>query len=230
MTLGSITYKRGMTTMLTADGSCIPVTLVEYVPMTVIKVKTEATDGYSAIQVGYDPTKPHRLSKAQKGQQAIEVERDKNRKVVDIKFHEGGPFRKLKEFRVENPQDFKPGQVVTPDFIAEGARVDAIGITKGKGFAGVVKRHHFRGQSRSHGTSKTHRKPMSGGATDAARCFKGKRGPGHMGFDRHTEKNLLVIKVDSDLKLLALRGAIPGPDGGEILIKPARGTGHTEKK
>jgi len=230
MTLGSITYKRGMTTILEDDGSCIPVTIVEFVPMTVIQVKTKATDGYGAIQVGYDTTRVHRVNKAEKVHQATDVTRDKKGKISDIKFHEGGPFKKLKEFRIDNPQDYAPGQVIIPDFITEGTVVDAIGITKGKGFAGAVKRYHFRGQSRSHGTSKTHRKPMSAGATDAARCFKGKRGPGHMGFGRHTEKNLVVVKVDNELKLFALRGAVPGPDGGEIIIKPARGAGHTEKK
>jgi large subunit ribosomal protein L3 len=230
MTLGSITYKRGMTTILSDDGSCVPVTIVEFVPMTVIQVKTEAKDGYCAIQVGYDPTKTHRVNKAEKVHQATDVTRDKKSKISDIKFHAGGPFRRLKEFRIDNPQDYKPGQVIIPDFISEGTVVDAVGTTKGKGFAGAVKRYHFRGQSRSHGTSKTHRKPMSAGATDAARCFKGKRGPGHMGVAHHTEKNLVVVKVDSDLNLFAIRGAVPGPDGGEIIIKPALRAGHPEKK
>jgi len=230
MTIGAITYKRGMTTILADDGASIPVTLVEYFPMTVIQIKTEATDGYNAIQIGYRPTKPHRISNAERVHQAMEVKRNKNKKAENVVFHEGGPFAALKEFRIENPKDFQLGQVIKPDFIAEGSLVDAIGITKGKGFDGAVKRYHFRGAPRSHGTSKTHRKPMSAGGTDAARCFKGKRGPGHMGDARHTEKNLLVVKVDEDLCLFALRGAVPGPDGGEIIIKPARGTGHEKKK
>ncbi|MBU1023130.1 50S ribosomal protein L3 [bacterium] len=226
MNLGIVTYKRGMTTILTEEGHSIPVTLVEYVPMTVVQIKTEATDKYSAIQVGYNPTRDHRLTRAEKVHQAKTVKRDKDGKIKDIIYHEGGPFHNLKEFRVDSAMDFEIGQVVSIDFISEGQIVDAIGTTKGKGFAGGMKRHHFRGQSSSHGVSKTHRKPMSGGATDAARTFKGKRGPGHMGNVRYTQKNLKVVKIDTDLNLFAIQGSVPGPNGGEIVITPAKRTGH----
>lgn len=226
MTMGVITYKRGMTTILNDDGTSDAVTLVEYVPMTVVQIKTESTDGYNAIQVGYNQVRQHKLTKAERAHQAKEVKRDKAGKISDVVFHEGGPFKKLKEFRVDNPKDYQLGQVIMPDFLEEGAKIDAIGITKGKGFAGAMKRYHFRGQSSSHGTKGTHRKPMSGGATDAARTFKGKRGPGHMGFAKYTQKNLVLVKIDKELNLFAIKGAVPGPDGGEIVIKPAKGTGH----
>lgn len=226
MTLGVVTYKRGMTTILTEDGESQSVTLVEYVPMTVVQIKTDATDKYNAIQVAYNPIRDFKLTRAEKVHQAKEIKRDESGKIKDIIYHEGGPFSKLKEFRVDSPMDFEIGQVVSIDFITEGILVDAIGITKGKGFAGAMKRYHFRGAPGSHGTSRTHRKPMSGGATDAARTFKGKRGPGRMGNARYTQKNLTVIKIDSELNLLAIKGAVPGPNGGEIVISPARGTGH----
>lgn len=226
MALGVITNKRGMTTILADDGASHPVTLVEYIPMTVIQIKTEATDGYNAIQVAYKPVRAHKLNNAEKVHQAKEVKRDKNKKITDIIYYENGPFRKLKEFRVDDPKEFELGQVIDPGFIAEGIIVDAIGITKGKGFAGAMKRYHFHGQSSSHGVKGTHRKPMSAGATDAARTFKGKKMPGHMGVVRFTQKNLKVIKVDSELHLFAIKGAVPGPNGGEVVIQPAVGTGH----
>ena len=226
MTLGVVTYKRGMTTILTKEGESLPVTLVEYVPMTVVQIKTDATDKYNAIQVAYNPTRDSKLSKAEKVHQAKEIKRDDKGKIKDIIYHENGPFAKLTEFRVESPMDYEIGQVVSIDFITEGILVDVAGITKGKGFAGAMKRYHFRGAPGSHGTSRTHRKPMSGGATDAARTFKGKRGPGHMGNVRYTQKNLEVVKIDKELNLFAIKGAVPGPNGGEVIISLARGTGH----
>ena len=226
MTLGVVTYKRGMTTMLTDDGLSETVTLVEHVPMTVIQIKTESTDGYNAVQVGYNPARPHKLTKAERVHQAKEVKRDKDGKIKDIIFHENGPFRNLKEFRFDDPKQIELGQIIDPAFIEEGTIVDAIGITKGKGFAGAMKRHHFHGQSSSHGVKGTHRRPMSGGATDAARTFKGKRGPGHMGFVRFTQKNLVVLKIDQELNLFAIKGSVPGPNGCMVEITPAKGTGH----
>jgi large subunit ribosomal protein L3 len=226
MALGLVTYKRGMTTVLNDDGTSEAVTLVEFIPMTVIQIKTESTDGYNAIQVGYSPTRQHKLSKAERVHQAKEVKRDKDGKIKDIIFFENGPFGKLKEFTVDDPKQYELGQVISPEFITEGSMVDAIGISKGKGFAGAMKRHHFHGQSGSHGISKTHRKPMSGGATDAARTFKGKRGPGHMGFVRFTQKNLKVLKIDGEISLFAIKGSVPGANGTMIEITPAKGTGH----
>lgn len=226
MTLGVITYKRGMTTMLTEKGESLHVTLVEYVPMTVVQIKTDATDKYNAIQIAYKPTRDHKLTRAEKVHQAKEVKRDDKGKIKDIIYHENGPFAKLKEFRVESSTDFEIGQVLSIDFIEEGVLVDVCGITKGKGFAGAMKRYHFKGQSSSHGVSGTHRKPMSAGSTDAARTFKGKRGPGHMGHVRYTQKNLKIVSIDKELNLFAIKGAVPGPNGGEVVISLARGTGH----
>jgi large subunit ribosomal protein L3 len=226
MTLGVITYKKGMTTILNDDGSSVPVTIVEYIPMTVTQIKTESTDGYNAIQVGYISTRQHRITNSRRIHQAKEVKRDKAGKPKDIIYYEGGPFKNLMEFRIDNPGDFELGQVITCDILKEGIKVDAIGITKGKGFQGAMKKYHFHGQSASHGIKGTHRRPMSGGATDAARTFKGKRGPGHMGNVRYTQKNLELVKIDKELNILAIKGAVPGPNGGEIIIKPAKGTGH----
>jgi len=189
------------------DGTRVPVTFVELVPLTVTQVKrADGPDGYSAIQVGWDPVEGHRLTRAEVGHQ---------------KKISGKPRRKLTEMRVDDPGSFTVDQKVGWDHLKEGDRIDVVGQSKGRGFAGGMKRHHFHGQSSSHGTSKTHRKPMSSGATDAARVFKGTRKPGHMGDQGVTVRNLEVVLIDTKNGVVAIRGAVPGPSGGLLRLIPS---------
>jgi len=190
------------------DGRSIPVTFIDLFPLTVTQVKrADGPDGYSAIQVGYNRVSGHRLTRARSGHQ---------------KKIEGKPFKNLIEFRIDNPSNYEIGKEVGFDFAKIGDRVDVIGISKGRGFTGVVKRYHFRGAPASHGTSQVHRKPMSGGATDAARVFKGTRKPGHMGAINVTVKRLEIVLFDRETGILALKGAVPGPSGGLVRIIPSR--------
>jgi large subunit ribosomal protein L3 len=206
MALELIGKKVKMGNIFREDGSAISVTFVELYPLTVTYVKRQSgPDGYSAIQVGYGRTPGHRLSRPEVGH---------------LKSIEGMPFKHLMEMRVDDPSPFQIGQVVGHDFVKVGDKVKVVGTSKGKGFAGVVKRYHFRGAPRSHGTSMVHRKPMSGGATDAARVFKGTRKPGHMGAISCTVKNQEVVLLDEERGLLAIRGAVPGPSGGLVRIIP----------
>ncbi len=188
------------------DGKRVPVTFVELLPLTVIQVKKEdGPDKYSAIQVGWDPVPGHRLTRAEVGHQ----------KKID-----GKPRRKLAEIRVDDPSKYEVNTELPTDFIKVGDKVDVVGTSKGRGFAGVMKRHGFHGQSSSHGVSKTHRKPMSSGATDAARVFKGTKKPGHMGNERVTVRNLEIVLFDEDKGIVAIKGAVPGPSGRLLRIIP----------
>jgi large subunit ribosomal protein L3 len=206
MSLEYIARKIQMGNLFRDDGTRVPVTYVEIVPMTVTQVKRQdGPDGYSAIQVGWDPVAGHRLTRAEVGHQ----------KKID-----GKPFKNLMEIRVDDPSQFEINQKLNLGAIKIGDKVKVVGTSKGRGFAGGMKRHHFRGQSGSHGTSKTHRKPMSAGATDAARVFKGVRKPGHMGNVTVTVKNLEIAMVDAEKGLVAVTGAVPGPSGGILRIIP----------
>jgi large subunit ribosomal protein L3 len=190
------------------DGARVPVTFVELIPLTVTRVKREdGPDGYSAIQVGWDPVPGHKLTRAEVGHQ-------KNK--------EGMPFRRLAEMRVDDPSGYKLNQRIGFDMVGIGDRIDVVGTSKGRGFAGGMKRHHFHGQSGSHGTSKVHRKPMSSGATDAARVFRGTRKPGHMGASGVTVRNLEVVMLDEKSGIMAIKGAVPGPSGGLLRIIPRK--------
>lgn len=194
------------------DGTRVPVTFLELVPLTVTQVKRkDGRDGYSAVQVGWDRVPGHRLTRPQLGH---------------LKSIKGMPFRRLQEMRVDNADAFQVSQELDFDILKVGDRVDVVGTSKGRGFAGGMKRHHFHGQSSSHGTSKVHRKPMSSGATDAARVFRGTKKPGHMGASGCTVKNLEVMLLDDEAGIIALKGAVPGPSGGILRIIPrTRGTG-----
>jgi large subunit ribosomal protein L3 len=206
MALELIGRKIKMGNIFREDGTRQAVTFIELVPLTVTQVKrADGPDKYSAIQVGYDPVEGHRLTRAEANHQ---------------KGISGKPMRYLTEMRIDNPAEFRVNQKLEWDLVKIGDKVDVIGVSKGRGFAGGMKRYHFRGQSSSHGTSKTHRKPMSGGATDAARVFKGVRKPGHMGDEQVTVKNLEVVMLDGDTGVVAISGAVPGPSGGLIRIVP----------
>ena len=208
MLKGLIGKKVGMTQIFDEAGSVIPVTLIEAGPCYVTQIRTEQSDGYSAVQLGFEEVKPKRLTGGQLGH---------------LKRNNVPPLRFLREFRVKDPQ-FKEGDVVkVNDVFAKGERVDVIGTSKGKGFQGAVKRYHFAGGPKTHGQSDRWRGPGARSATTTpGRVFKGSRGPGHMGFDRVTVQNLSIVLLDADRNLLGVRGAVPGPKGSTVMIKEAR--------
>ncbi len=196
--------KIGMTQIFTEDGVVIPVTVLEAGPVSVIQKKTEETDGYSAIQVGYEELAERKANKPAKGHF--------EKAGVGLKKH-------IKEFRVEDAEAFEIGQEIKADVFAEGDRVDVQGVSKGKGFQGSIKRHNQSRGPMAHG-SKYHR---GVGALSAAaypgRVMKGRKLPGHMGNEKVTVQNLEVVRVDVDKNFILVKGAVPGPKGGVITIK-----------
>jgi len=207
MTLGIIGEKVGMTQIYDEQGVVIPVTVVKVNPIVVTQVKTEETDGYNAIQVGTVAAKEKHLTKAQIGH---------------FKKNSLENYRHLQEFRVENPQDYKVGQVIDLSVLSDVKKVDVTGKSIGKGFQGTVKRWNFGRGPMGHG-SKNHREPGSIGAgTTPGRVIKGKRMAGNMGNERVTVKKLTLVKVDSDNSLLLIKGAVPGCEGRLVTVKPSR--------
>jgi len=207
MLKGLLGKKVGMTQIFDDTGIAVPVTLIEAGPCYVTQIRKPDRDGYSAIQLGFGEVKPKRLTGGQLGH---------------LKRNNLPPMRFLREFRVKDPE-VKEGDALTVDVFSIGEAVDVIGTSKGRGFAGAVKRYHFRGGPKTHGQSDRQRAPGSHGAgTTPGRVYKGARGPGHMGNERVTVQNLEVVVVDSERNLLGVRGAIPGARGGLVLIKIAR--------
>jgi large subunit ribosomal protein L3 len=199
---GMIGKKIGMTQLFRDNGETV-VTVIEAGPCFVTQIKTEEKDGYNAVQLGFGEAK--RLNSPQKG----------HLKGV-------GLFKYLREFRVEDVSSFKLGQKVDVDIFKPGDLVDVTGTSKGKGFAGVVKRHHFAGGPKTHGQSDRHRAPGSVGATTfPGRVLKGTRMAGHMGDDRVTVRNLEIVDVDSARNVLLVKGAVPGGRNGLLLIRKA---------
>jgi large subunit ribosomal protein L3 len=195
--------KIGMTRIYTDKGEIIPVTIVELGPCHVTQVKTEASDGYDAVQLGFDQVA--RMNKPQRG----------HLKQLPM-------LRHLREVRTEDAGAYSVGQILDVSLFSAGEIVDVIGTSKGRGFAGVVKRHHFRGGPKTHGQSDRTRAPGSIGAgSTPGRVWKGMRGPGHMGNERVTVLNLEIVKVDPERNLIAIRGAVPGPEGGLVLVRNA---------
>lgn len=204
MAKGIIGKKLGITQIFKEDGTVVPVTVVQAGPCVVTQKKTDETDGYNAIQLGFEDKKQHRTSKPLEGH-----------------FERAGVKSKkyLKEFR-DFDLDLKEGDEVKADQFVEGELVDVAGISKGKGFAGTIKRYNFHRGPMTHG-SHSHRAPGSIGATDAARVFKGQKLPGRMGHDRVTIQNLEVVKVDTDKNLLLIKGSVPGSNNSIVFIKNA---------
>lgn len=208
MSIGLVGKKRGMSRLFTEDGRSIPVTLIEATPNRVTQVKTEATDGYSAVQVTAGTKRASLLRKPAKGHFAkAKVE----------------PGHGLWEFRVsaEDAGKYELGsEIALADVFKAGQIVDVVGTSKGKGFAGVIKRHHFRMQDASHGNSLSHRAPGSiGQAQTPGRVLKGKKMAGHMGAVRRTVQGLEVVRVDAERNLIAIKGAVPGATGGDVIIR-----------
>ncbi len=207
MLKGLIGKKVGMTQIFDDAGSAIPVTLIEAGPCYVTQVRLPENDGYSAVQLGFEETKPKRLTGGQLGH---------------LKRNNFPPLRFLREFRQKNPE-VQEGDKLTVEVFEVGEYVDVVGTSKGKGFAGGVKRYHFRGGPKTHGQSDRQRAPGSRGSTTTpGRVYKGARGPGHMGDDRVTAQNLNVVLVDVERNLLGVRGSVPGAKGALVIIKGAR--------
>jgi large subunit ribosomal protein L3 len=207
MLKGLIGKKVGMTQIFDDAGAAVPVTLIEAGPCYVTQVRTPDTDGYSAVQLGFEEVKPKRLSGGQLGH---------------LKRNNLPPLRFLREFRAKDAE-LKEGESLTVALFAVGDMVDVIGTSKGKGFQGGVKRYHFHGGPKTHGQSDRNRAPGSrGSGTTPGRVYKGARGPGHMGNDRVTTQNLRVVLVDAERNLLGVRGAVPGAKGGLVVINEAR--------
>jgi len=206
METGIIGRKLGMTQIFSDDGVAVAVTVVEAEPSVIIQKKTIKTDGYDAIQLGYGRIKQKNMSKPLQGH---------------FKKADKGNFKFLREFRTGS-EDHALGQELTADMFQAGDYVDVVGTSKGKGFAGVIKRHGFSGGRATHG-SMFHRAPGSIGASaDPSRVFKGKKLPGHMGSERMTIQNMLVWDVRVDQNLILIKGPIPGSKKGMVLIKKAK--------
>lgn len=203
MQKGILGKKLGMTQVFAADGKIIPVTVVEAGPCVVVQKKTTATDGYNAVQVGFDTIKENRVNKPTQGHFAKH-----NVKVT----------RYLREFRFDNIDAFNVGDEIKVDIFAEGDLVDVTGISRGKGYAGGIKRWNFRRGPEAHG-SKYHRAPGSLGQRDWARVPKGRKLPGHLGTERVTVQGLRVVRVDSERNLVLIKGAVPGAKGSLVTIR-----------
>ena len=196
--------KVGMTQIFDESGKVIPVTVVEAGPCVVTQKKTEETDGYTAVQLGFEDIKESKLTKPEAGHL--------KKAGVEAKKH-------LKEFRLEDAASMNVGDVVKADTFEAGDWIDVTGISKGHGYQGVVKRHGAGRVDMTHGGGPVHRHAGSMGALDAARIFKGKIGAGQMGNEQVTIENLEIVKVDAELNMIVIRGAIPGPKGGLVYIR-----------
>jgi large subunit ribosomal protein L3 len=198
---GIIGRKLGMTQIFTEAGVCKAVTAIEAGPCKVTQVKGKATDGYDAAQLGFGTAK--KLTAAEKGH-----------------LKEVGQFRYLREFRVDNSEGLKIGDLIDVSLFKAGDKVDVIGTSKGKGYAGVVKRHHFKGGPKTHGQSDRNRAPGAiGSTTSPGRVWKNVRMSGHMGDERVTASNLPVYKADNEKNLLLIEGAVPGAINGLVIIR-----------
>ncbi|MGO8688272.1 MAG: 50S ribosomal protein L3 [Thermoguttaceae bacterium] len=225
MAVGLLGRKVGMTQVFGPTGQCIPVTVIQAGPCPVLQVRTALRDGYEAVQLGFRD-KPRRLaSRSARGQVArLESKRQKRRGAAGVQPVPKAacePQRFVREFRVAAGGGLEVGQQLRVDHLAEVKAVDVTGVTKGRGTAGVMKRHHFAGQRASHGVKKVHRHCGSIGMnTDPHHVFKGHRMAGHLGSVNRTARNLKVVQVDLENNLLLVRGAVPGPNGGYLAIRP----------
>ncbi|MGH9149249.1 MAG: 50S ribosomal protein L3 [Acidimicrobiales bacterium] len=199
--------KVGMTQVWDDQNRAIPVTVVKVAPLRVVQVKTPERDGYAALQVTYGTVKPSRLTKPEAGH-----------------FAKAGvePGSRLVELRLDDTSGYEVGQELGVGQLAIGERVDVTAVSRGKGFAGSMKRHNFKGQGAAHGNHKKHRAPGAVGAcATPARVFKGTRMAGHMGAEKVTTLNLVVVQADAERELLLVKGAVPGPRGGLVLVRDA---------
>jgi large subunit ribosomal protein L3 len=204
---GVLGTKLGMTQVWDDNNKIVPVTVVQAGPCVVTQVRTPEVDGYSAVQIGYGQIDPRKVNKPDAGH-----------------FAKAGvtPRRHLVELRTSDASEYTLGQEITVETFEAGQSVDVTGTTKGKGFAGVMKRHGFSGVGASHGAHRNHRKPGSiGGCATPGRVFKGLRMAGRMGYARQTVQNLTIQAIDADNGLILIKGAVPGPKGGVVLVRNA---------
>lgn len=197
--------KIGMTQIFDEKGNVVPVTVVEAGPCVVSQKKTVENDGYASVQMGYGDLKPHKVSKPMKGH-----------------FDKANvaPKRTLREFRFDDTDAYNVGDIIKADVFAAGDKIDVTGTSKGKGYAGVIKRWNFQRLKESHGSGPVARHGGSMGACSSpSRVWKGKKMAGHLGAEKVTVQNLLVVKVDTENNLIAIKGAVPGPNGGTVVIR-----------
>ncbi len=206
MSVGLLGKKIGMTRVFDDNGRAVPVTVVQAGPCTVVQRKTVENDGYEAVQLGFQPRSRRRTNSPLTGH---------------FESRSISPLKHLAEFRISPEEEYEEGQEITVEIFGEGQLVDVVGKSKGRGFAGVMKRHGFHGGPASHG-SKVHRSLQSAGATDAQRIFPGTRMPGHMGNQRVMIKGLKLVAVDEENALLLIKGGIPGARGGLVMIRPSQ--------
>lgn len=209
MPIGLVGKKCGMTRVFSEDGTSVPVTVIEVVPNRVTQIKNLETDGYHAVQITMGHKKNSKVNKAQQARFAQ----------AGVEAGEG-----FKEFRLceDETCELKLGDEITVAIFNEGQKVDVRGVTRGKGFAGVVKRHHFRTQDATHGNSLSHRAPGSIGQNQTpGRVFKGKKMAGHLGNVNRTVQNQQILRIDAERNLILLKGAVPGAPGGRVIIMPA---------
>ena len=203
MQKGIVGKKLGMTQLFDANGNVVPVTVIEAGPCVVAQKKTAENDGYEAVQIGYGDLKASKVNKPMKGHFAK----------GDV-----APKKVLREFRLEDVSALNVGDIIKADIFAEGDSVDVRGTSKGKGYAGVIKRWNLHSLKATHGTGPVARHAGSNGSIDGARVFKGKKLPGHLGAERVTVQNLSIVKVDVENNLIAVKGAIPGAKGGIVVL------------
>jgi large subunit ribosomal protein L3 len=211
---GILGTKLGMTQVFDEQNRIVPVTVVKAGPNVVTQVRTQDKDGYTAVQLAFGAVDPRRVNKPRTGH-----------------FDKAGvtPRRFLAELRTTDAETYEVGQEITAEVFAAGVEVDVTGTSKGKGYAGVMKRHGFKGQGASHGAQAVHRRPGSiGGCATPGRVFKGVRMAGRMGTDRVTTQNLTVHAVRADDGLLLIKGAVPGPKGGVLFVRSAAKGGNSE--
>ena len=206
MKKGLIGKKLGITQVFSADDAAVPVTVIEVGPCVITQKKTEEIDGYNAIQLGFGRAKQKNVTRPIQGH---------------LRKADKGFFRVLREFRMISPDDYEVGEELKADIFKEGDYVDVVGKSKGRGFAGVIKRHGFKGGKATHG-SMFHRAPGSMGASaDPSKVFKGKKLPGHMGNSRKTVQNLMIVGVKPDKNLILVKGSVPGSRNSIVLVKSA---------
>ncbi len=207
MAAGILGEKVGMTRIFAKNGESIPVTVILAGPCQVIQKKNSEKDGYNAIQLGFKEVKEKKVS---------------NPMANHLNKYKVKPIKYIREFKVDDSSKYSSGTEVNVDIFKEGDKVDIIGISKGKGFAGAIKRHNFSGGPKTHGQKEYFRSVGSIGATDAARVFKGQKLPGHMGTDRVTMKNVEVVKIYLERNLILVKGSVPGAKGAMLVINKIR--------
>ena len=205
MQKGIVGKKLGMTQLFDANGKVVPVTVIEAGPCVISQKKTVENDGYEAIQVGFGDMKASKVNKPMKGHFAKA---------------DAAPKKVIREFRLENINDYNVGDIIKADVFAEGDKVDVTGTSKGKGYAGVIKRWNFGRLKETHGSGPVARHGGSMGACSSpSRVWKGKKMAGHLGAEKVTVKNLTLVKIDAENNLIAIKGAIPGANGGYVVIR-----------